>query len=274
MTARALRKTLPFLLATLHATAAAQGGVDQPIQAAQVFGRTTSARGRPLGGVVLSLVPLDQGEPARPITAMARYDGAIPFSDVPRGGYRFLVPGGAFTILPATVDCRVGGNIQLGDIVVQPDVTSDLKQAQILVDPRLIQNGPPKGTMKPIEVPRIPSSGFAQLDSAASFERYQTVEAFLGGKVRTIRVVDVRAFPGRSHSDAAEIQSRIMEVWLGVFRHADGALPWSEPNCWNLSATVEFVDGSHAAIMTDGTHVQVVDREGRSWFIRLWPSVG
>jgi hypothetical protein len=44
---------------------------------------------------------------------------------------------------------------------------------------------------------------------------------------------------------------------------------WSEMNRWNIKASAEFEDGGHTWIMMDGVHVQVQDREGKYWFIRL-----
>lgn len=281
MTTRAVRSVVPLLLAVVSSAGFPQAVPDKPTKTLHVSGRVTDGKGRPLGYVVLSLVPLDLGDTARPVTEMARYDGLIAFSDVPPKKYRFSVPGGAFKILPAAIEVDAGDDIKVGDIAVQPDVRSDLKLEQIVVDPLRIE----KGLRRRFSPGEMQMPSLAILDHEASnqppalfspacevhSDRYQTVEAFLGGKVKAIRVA---GFLGSSEPEVGEIQSRIMEVWSGVFRFASCFQGWSELTFWDLLATVEYEDDTRAAILMDGsTHVQVQDRQGRSWYIRLWPAV-
>jgi len=179
--------------------------------------------------------------------------------------YKFLVPGGEFKIVPSTIEIPAGADINLGDVVVQPDVKSDLQPEQIIVDPLKVENGVEMmgGGLSPSSHQVGPPCG---LESRGN---YQTVEAFLGGKVKTIRAVRVLAGRG---SAPAEVRSRIMDVWLGVFGLASCAMMWSEMTRWNLEASVEYEDGSLGTILTDGVHVALQDRKGRVWYIRLWPA--
>lgn len=101
-----------------------------------------------------------------------------------------------------------------------------------------------------------------------SFDRYLTVESFVGGKVELIRVVhyDPRLTP-------PQIRDEVRKVWLGIFWFATSSIMWDEGNSWNIAASVEYEDGQRTLILTDGGHVQVQDREGKYWFIRLWPAM-
>jgi hypothetical protein len=231
--------------------------------------------------MVLSLIPLDRDDATAPMTFTTRYDGWFHFPVYPKK-YKLAAPGVPFKILPPTIDVGSGDVAEIGDIVVQPDVTTDLKLEQIIVDPLVIKNNVPKPFslgLTPLSVTPLftgreisnqrpePSSPTCGVHS----DRYQTVQAFLGGKVKAIRVV---RFLGSSETKPAEIQSRIMEVWLGVFRSAYCFMAWSEVTSWNLEASVEYEDGKRSSLLMDGwIHVQVKDREGRLWFLRLWPAV-
>ena len=89
---------------------------------------------------------------------------------------------------------------------------------------------------------------------------YITVESFVGGEVKVIRVVgyDPKLMP-------SQIREEVRKVWLGVFWFAGSSIMWSE---------VEYEDGKRSSILMDGwVHVQVEDREGKYWFIRLSPAV-
>src|SRR6266404_9978154 len=207
---------------------------------------------------MLSLVPLDPGDTAPPVTAIAKYDGLVVFAGAPKKYKLSVVPDGEFKIVPATLDIDAR-DIEVGDIIVQPGVRSDLKLEQIIVDPVVLKNR--SSSLGPIlSPPTIGREGWRQpvvpFTPACDvhFDRYRTVEAFLGGKVKTIRVV---RFAGSSEPKPAEIQSRIMEVWLGVFRDANCGITWSEGVFWNLEASVEYEDGKRGAILIDGwIHLQ------------------
>jgi hypothetical protein len=258
-----IRAAIPLLLAVLGGNVFAQSPSAKPSDGVHVSGRVTDVQGRELGNVVLNLLPSDSSGKTSALTSIARYDGRISFSGVPPDKYRFSVPGGAFKIIPATVDVGPAGDLELGDVIVQPDVTSDLKLEQIVVDPRVINSSSP---WPPANQPPSSTPGSCNVE----FEQYRTVEAFLGGKVKAIHVV---RFYSPNNSQPAGLQSRILEVWLGVFRSAWCGILWSESTVWGLEASVEYEDGKRGSIMTDGSgHVQVEDREGRFWFFRLWPA--
>jgi hypothetical protein len=254
----AIRVVGLMLLALLPGAGFPQSTSGEPATGVHVTGRVTDARGRPLWSVALYLSPLDPGDTTPPVLLFSP-------SGVPPKKYKFVVPGGAFKIRPATLD--VGSrDIDVGDIIVQPDVRGDLKLEQIIVDPLVTTNFEGMGAMRsPLATNQQPLSC-----SDDWFQYYRSVEAFLGGKVKAIRVF---RFPRSSESVPADIQSRFMEAWLGVFRAARCFMVWAEPTFWDLGATIEYEDGKRSSMLTDGFHVQVQDREGRVWFIRLWPAV-
>jgi len=101
------------------------------------------------------------------------------------------------------------------------------------------------------------------------FDRFLSIESFMGGKVKSIRVV---------HHDpkltSSQVREEVRKVWLGVFWNASSFIGWSEGNRWNIEASVEYDDGKRSSILMDGwIHVQVEDREGKRWYVRLWPAV-
>ena len=94
-------------------------------------------------------------------------------------------------------------------------------------------------------------------------DRPVSIESFVGGKVKAIRVqYDPTLTP-------SQIRDEVRKVWLGLLSEAYSSIMWSEMNRWNIKASVEFEDGERTWILTDGIHVQVHDREGKYWFIRL-----
>jgi hypothetical protein len=106
------------------------------------------------------------------------------------------------------------------------------------------------------------------LQNVYFFDRYLSVESFVGGKVKSIHVVryDPRLTP-------FQIREEVQRVWLGVFWTASSFIGWAEGSIWNIDASVEYEDGKRSSLITDGGHVRVQDREGKYWFIRLWPAV-
>lgn len=101
------------------------------------------------------------------------------------------------------------------------------------------------------------------------FDRYLSVESFVGGKAKSIRVVryDPKLTP-------SQIREEVRKVWLGVFRYATSNITWAEGNFWNIQASVEYEDGKRSSLLMDGwTRVEVQDPDGKYWYIRLWPAV-
>ena len=64
-----------------------------------------------------------------------------------------------------------------------------------------------------------------KLYSTLTFNQYVSVESFVGGKVRAIRVID-----HEPHLTAAQIKEEVQRVWFGVFRDATCSIGWSEGN--------------------------------------------
>src|SRR5215475_7201232 len=98
------------------------------------------------------------------------------------------------------------------------------------------------------------------------FGRYLSIESFVGGNVKLIRVVRYGSLftPNLTPS---QIKDEIRRVWFGRFHRATCSIDWAEMNLWNIEAVVEFEDGKHTALLTDGGHVEVEDREGKQWFM-------
>jgi hypothetical protein len=101
-----------------------------------------------------------------------------------------------------------------------------------------------------------------------SFNQFFSMEDFVGGKIKTIRVI---SHDPRLTSD--QIKEEVRKVWLGIFHYATCQIEWAEGSMWNIRATVEYEDGKKSTILTDGLHVQVQDREGKYWYMREWPAV-
>jgi hypothetical protein len=274
------RAVVRILVSVLAAAGFAQVTPDKPAAGVHISGRVVDAKGRPLGHLLLHLAPLDPSDTTAPILVQTRYDGLVSLSGVLPKKYRFVNPYSAFEIIPAAVDVGAKDDVEVGDIIIQPDVTTDLRLEQIIVDSLLIEKASPSSHgLGAIPFPlangheaadRQPGSNSSDCNPFLGLGRYQTVEAFVGGKVKAIRVV---RFSGPSETKPAEIQSRVMEVWSGVFTYPSCYQAWSELTIWNLEASIEYEDGKRSLIVMDGSvHVAVQDRTGRFWFMRLWPS--
>jgi len=111
--------------------------------------------------------------------------------------------------------------------------------------------------------------------SSVSFDRNVIVESFVGGKVKSIRVTGFRLFQAKTIPlpTPLEIKQEVRNVWLGRFRNATCQIGWAEGEMWSFKAIIEFDGGSAGSLMSDGSHVQVQDRNGKYWFCRLRPAV-
>jgi hypothetical protein len=97
-----------------------------------------------------------------------------------------------------------------------------------------------------------------------------TVEAFVGGRVKDIRVI---RFVGVGNSATRkEVRNRITRVWRGKLKDVSCYLGWDEGTYWSIEAIVEFEDGKRGALITDGFHVAMQDHAGKTWFVRLFPA--
>ena len=271
---------------------------DKPAGSVRISGRLVFPDGTPVSYGV-RMTPLDSDGPAKDVVAVAGRDGRFTFTALPGHKYRIGLADRGRKTPPKTVDTISGQDIDLGDMVFEscPPMTmknpqpppaaalvGDLKPEQIVIEPQQTGNvyrpvpKPPPSDFKPDNAVDLPPcwSG-PSLDRRSewesfpmvSFDHYLTVESFVGGKVKWIRVLhyDPRLTP-------PQIRDEVRKAWLGVFWFAAGSIIWSEANFWNLEASVEYEDGKRSSITMDGgTHVQVEDREGKFWFIRLWPAV-
>jgi hypothetical protein len=230
-----------------------------------VSGRIVDAEGKPIQVGGLSLVPLDPRDPASWLTAGPRSDGSITFYDVPAKEYKLTFLGDAiFKVVPATLKIDPGKRIQLGDVIVQQDVRPNLTRSQIVVDPLAISTDSP--FLEPTLKHRDSPGCFLQ------FDHFKSVQEFLGGKVRTIRVLRAVQNRGQSRLTPADVQTSVLEAWVGIFRDGSCAIDWDEATFWTIAAIIEYEDGKRTSMTFDRfRHLSLEDREGRVWFIRMWP---
>lgn len=233
---------------------------------------------------------------------MAGADGVFSFM-VPGGPQYRISLGSGMKTAPKVVDTASGKDTDLGDMVFERCPTSDfaipkapatapmtgkLRLDQILIEPQQTPSdgksfwsmeAPKPPPYKYVEPPRC-WSGFSSADRRAEwegvgvdslmFDRYLSIEEFMGGQVKSIHVLQ--------HAPALtpeQIREEVRKVWLGLFWNAASSIMWSEENRWNIAASVEFEDGRRTSLVLDaGVHVQVEDRAGHYWYLRLWPAVG
>jgi hypothetical protein len=159
---------------------------------------------------------------------------------------------------------------------INPDYKGQLKLEQVIVDPRNWTGKP--GNLRPMEV----SDRAEQLwplgtpDNGAHWDRSNerfipaiSIEQFVGGKVKQIRVVRFISSGPVNPDDLERIREEVRRVWFRNVGTASPSIFWAEGSPWNIEAVVDFEDGQHTAIlMDDWLHAQVQDRKGRFWFIR------
>jgi hypothetical protein len=228
-------------------------------------------------------------------------DGIFVFLGVPGNKYRIDLPTYGVriqrTVVPASAK-----DLDLGDLVFErcpdvyfrtpkapdtPEFRGDLKIGQIVIEPQKLANGQLSivDAYQVLGAPTNDLNGLAELPPcwlgpslekrgewealcSITFDRYLSIESFVGGKVKSIRVI--RYDPKLTLS---QIQDEVFKAWLGAFSNATCSITWAEYTRWNIEASVEFVDGKKSSILMDGwTHVRVQDHEGRYWYIRLWPA--
>ena len=102
------------------------------------------------------------------------------------------------------------------------------------------------------------------------FDRPTQVGSLVGGWVKDIRVI--RYVPREGLSKEDEIRDLVGKVWQGEFQSASCYIMWAEGTPWSVAAVIEFADGKRATLVTDGSHVEVQDHEGRYWYMRLLPA--
>jgi hypothetical protein len=112
------------------------------------------------------------------------------------------------------------------------------------------------------------SRGARCANRIASYGHPMTVAELAGGgthPVRDIRVI--RYVPAGATED--ELRTMLLRVWQGKFESAECFQPWAEGAIWRCEVSIEFYVGEPAELITDGYHVYIRDRDGRSWFIRI-----
>jgi hypothetical protein len=162
------------------------------------------------------------------------------------------------------------GNLKMEQVVIDPAWTAVNPMAQ-LVPPFSPQNcKEPKGLDWPRcwQGPSLARRDEWEIRNNVSFYHYTSVESFVGGKVKSVRIVAYD--PART---PAQIKEEFRKVWFGVFRDTSCFIVWDEITLWNLRAVIEFEDGKQISLLTDGMHVEVQDREGKYWYMREWPAV-
>jgi hypothetical protein len=274
---------------------------DEPVKTVRISGRLVSPEGNPASFAV-RISKMERDGPPNEITAISDGHGLFTFLAESHHKYRIWLGAGMKTA-PKTVDTTSGTDIDVGDMIFeycpaanfsipkpplsQPQLVGDLKSEQILIEPQTFMEKQWRGIGGPLSLPsQAPLSNSMEegpqcwsgpsLDRRAeweafpmvSFDHYLSIESFVGGKVKSVRVV--RYDPKLTH---VQIKEEVRRVWLGVFWYAASNIGWDEATFWNIEASVEYEDGKRSSILMDGMHVQVQDQEGKYWFIREWPAV-
>ncbi len=105
----------------------------------------------------------------------------------------------------------------------------------------------------------------------AAFNVPRSVGESMGGRVKTIMVLR-SAVPGWPPRPTSKVRETLRKVWNGKFDGASCFPFWAEHTFWPIEAELEFEDGTHGLLITDGWHVVFQDHDGRIWFLRLMPN--
>jgi hypothetical protein len=108
-------------------------------------------------------------------------------------------------------------------------------------------------------------------DTSRRVNQPTAVKDFVGGRVKTIRVVHYAR--ERNFSKPVEVRALVSKVWQGSFmEQAACDILWDEMAFWSIESALEFKDGKKGLLITDGSHVALRDHDGQNWFFRLEPS--
>jgi hypothetical protein len=267
-----------------------------PAKSVRISGRVIFPDGRPVSfGVQLSRSDDHLIEK----TASAGADGIFSFI-VPEGQKYRISLGSGMKTASKVADTANGKYIDVGDMVLEycpgrefaipkspptAPMIGGLNLDQIVIEPQ--QPASDGKTFSSVRAPEPPPykyvepsqcwSSFASADHRAewedagvgslSFDRYISIEEFVGGNVKSIHVTQYDPI-----LTPEQIRDEVRKVWFGIFWHAASGTMWSEVTTWNIGASVEFEDGKRTSLVMGG-HVQVQDRAGHYWYIRLWPAV-
>jgi hypothetical protein len=272
---------------------------EQVINPVPITGRLISPGGEPVSFDV-SMAQIEPEGLTNITSAQTDSHGTFTFLAAPNRKYRIYL-GQGYKTPRKTVDTSEGRRVDVGEMVFEscpaiarPKTRQEPTSTQLIGDLQLEQIiiEPQKPTNERVGIPLTPpssnpnSSALVELPPCWSgpsldrraewealtwvyFDRYLSIESFVGGKVKLIHVIryDPRLTPFQTREE-------VQKVWLGAFHDASSYLGWAEGTIWNIEVSVEYEDGKRSSLLTDGGHVRVQDRQGKYWFIRLWPAVG
>ena len=289
-------------LTSLATNGLAQSKPDEP-SPLYITGHVVTSAGEPLRDVNVHLTGLGFDETPQQ-NATTDSQGAFTFSLASVGKYR-ISPGSGFKGISKIVEVGTPADADSGNFhfercpapvddapqtsKAEPDLIGNLTLNQIVVDapqptvrdPKTLT--PPQPSLESLKADLEAEDpqcwfGLASLTDRSAWEHlsnvnfgsWVSIEDFVGGRVNVIHVSHVTA---DSHLTPEQIKEQVRKVWLGSFRSISTSIMWSEGNPWNIEATVEFDDGKPTSISMDTSgHVQVQDRQGKYWFLRLWPA--
>jgi hypothetical protein len=108
-------------------------------------------------------------------------------------------------------------------------------------------------------------------DTSRRVNQPTAVKDFVGGRVKTIRVVHYAW--ERNISKLVQVRALVSKVWQGSFLDQPACgIVWDEGTWWSVESAVEFEDGKKGLLITDGSHVALRDHDGQNWFFRLLPA--
>jgi len=102
----------------------------------------------------------------------------------------------------------------------------------------------------------------------ASYGQQMTVADLASGGPHPVRDLRVERYVSAGTAED-EIHAMLLRVWQGKFDSAECFQPWAELTMWKCRVAIEFYVGEPAELITDGHHVYIKDRNGRSWFLRI-----
>src|SRR5579862_7855406 len=292
---------IAIIAVTLPAPGLAQTTPVKPPGFVRISGRVVSQNGQPMPANTVT-VRMARIEPDGLLTdeKIAETDshGGFTFLAAPNEHYRIYAKGDGVGHR-RTVDTKSGKDANVGDVLfetcppvcinpnasrTQSELVRTLKPERIIIEPQDAVYNPWRGlaahqsTSTQENGPNHPADRMASwtpptLENRAVWETWPmveffshplSVESFVGGKMKVIRVVhyDPKLTPW-------QIRDEVRTVWLGYVWLATRSIIWSEQNRWNIEAWGECEDGKRTSILMDGwIHAQVQDRQGKYWYIR------
>lgn len=269
-----------------------------PARSVRIFGRIVLPDGKPVDTGV-ELFRIDYG-----FEKSGRAGPGGIFSFIVLAGPKYRISLGPMIKTASKVlDTALGKDIDVGDLVFEycpawdhtsakPPTTAPLSGSlsldQIIIEPQPPSPGdrrffwdwePAPQPYKYVQRPQCWSpyvkvdhrtewEGVGGIPTDIHFDRYISIEQFLGGTLKAIHVTWHDPKLTRQ-----EIRDEVRKVWFGVFADAR-KLGWSWGPLRTIAASVEFEDGKPTSLLIGGTtHVLLQDRVGQYWYIYLRPAV-